>query len=170
MTDEIFFKKVDSICEKEQIKALWRTTFGDSFDYVEAFYGIFSLTENAIVAICGEKVVGMVNSLDCKAELDGDTFHGRYIYALAVDEKYRGRGIAKRLLEMGRGGEFTMLVPENDGLFDMYAHLGFALKTKVDVRFTEPQGFICGVPKSPDKICALVKSENEKMVNAEFFI
>ncbi len=170
MTDEILFKKVDSEGEKEQIKALWQTTFGDLFDYVEAFYRIFSVTENALVAICGEKVVGMVNSIDCKARLDGDVFRGRYIYALAVDEKYRGRGLAKRLLEMGGGEEFTMLVPENAGLFDMYAHLGFNLKTKVDARFTEPQGFLNGAPKSPDRICALVKSENEKMSDAEFFI
>lgn len=166
MSNHLNFKKVDTAYEKEQIKALWQETFGDSPDYVEDFYKIFATEENALVALDGDRVVGMVNSLDCKARLCGEILRGKYIYALAVKKEYRGRGVAKKLLKMGEGELFTMLIPERDELFEMYAHLGYTVKTDAYKGFIEPHKHFDKMSKTR----ALVKSENEKLSNAEFFI
>ena len=173
INDGFVLKKAETEDEKEGIKSLWRETFGDSYEYVEAFYSFFPMCENALVVLDGDKVVGMVNSLDCSAGYDDKIFHGRYIYALAVKVDYRKRGIAKRLLAAGEGGEFTMLVPETPSLFEMYAHLGYSFSTNVDKRFTEPQKLL-KTYKIQDgdlgTVRALIKSEVPELANAEFFI
>ena len=167
MNNEFLFKKVDTANEKGQIKALWQKTFGDTSDYVEEFYKIFPTEENALVALDGDRVVGMVNSLNCKARLCGEILNGKYIYALAVKKEYRGRGVAKKLIKMGEGELFTMLIPERDELFEMYAHLGYTVTTDVYRGFIEPHKLLFD---KMSKICALVKSENVRLSNAEFFI
>ncbi len=170
MNDNVIVKKADNTDEKEQIKALWEETFGDSLEYVEDFYETFPISENAFVALDGKTVVGMVNSLDCKAELNGKIFHGKYIYALAVKKEYRGKKIAKKLLEVGESDIFTMLIPERTELFAMYGHLGYTVNTVVDAAFIEPHKFFGKFTENTKKVRALVKSENTELENAVFYI
>ena len=105
------------------VKALWQEIFGDDSEFIDRFYRAFPIEESGVVAKIGEKTVGMVNSLNCKLTCKNELFYGKYIYALAVSNEYRGKGIAKALLEICEEGDFVLLVPETKGLFDMYAHL-----------------------------------------------
>ncbi len=170
MTDGILIKRAETSDEKEQIKALWEEIFGDSPEYVEAFYDVFPVRKNAFVALDGKTVVGMVNSLDCTAELNSKIFHGRYIYALAVKKEYRGKKIAKKLLDAGENDTFTMLIPEREELFSMYEHLGYTVRTKVNARFIEPHKFSDKSVKNSESVSALLKSENTELKNAVFSI
>lgn len=144
------------------VKALWQEIFGDDSKFIDRFYRAFPIGENTLVAKIGEKTVGMVNSLNCKLSYKNELFYGRYVYALAVSDEYRGRGIAKALLKDCEKGDFVLLVPETKDLFDMYAHLGYSKKTQVDVRFTEPFLFFTE-GKSDESIHALVKIKDSRL-------
>lgn len=164
--NEIRVKKVGTEPEKTELFEIWSDLFGDSDAYISDFYATFPIGENAFVALCGERVVGIVNSLECRALLGTETFNGRYIYALALKKEFRGQGIAKKLLAAGEGRDFTMLVPESPELFEMYDHLGYTQKTRVVKKFLEPHK----ESLSDLYVSAAVKSENKNMKNAEFFI
>lgn len=144
------------------VKDLWQEIFGDDSEFIDRFYRAFPIEESGVVAKIGEKTVGMVNALDCKLMCKNELFYGKYIYALAVSNEYRGKGIAKALLEICEEGDFVLLVPETKGLFDMYAHLGYSKKTQVDVRFTEPFLFFTE-GKSSDGVSALVKIKDSRL-------
>ena len=167
MTDHIIIKRAETSDEKEQIKVLWEEIFGDDRQYVENFYKVFPMRENAFVALDGQALVGMVNSIDCKAKLQDKSFNGKYVYALAVKKQYRGKGIAKKLLNMCESEVFTMLIPERDELFAMYEHLGYTVKTAADIRFTEPHKIVLNSGRT---VSALVKSENTEIEKAIFSI
>ena len=102
------------------VKDLWQKIFGDDGEFIDRFYEAFPIKDNAFVAKIGEKTVGMVNALDCKLRYENEIFCGKYIYALAVSDDYRGKGIARALLEACEEGSFVLLVPETPKLFDMY--------------------------------------------------
>ena len=144
------------------IKDLWQEIFGDDEGFIERFYSAFPVKDNTLVAKDGEKIIGMVNALDCKLRYENEIFCGKYIYALAVSEKYRGRGIARELLETAEEGSFVLLVPETPKLFDMYAHLGYTEKIHTDERFTEPFLFFAE-EKSDKTVSALVKIKDSKL-------
>ena len=144
------------------VKDLWQEIFGDDSKFIDRFYEAFPIEENTFVAKIGEKTVGMVNALDCKLTCKNELFHGKYIYALAVSNEYRERGIARALLEVCEEGSFVLLVPETKDLFAMYAHLGYSKKTQVDVRFTEPFLFFTE-GKSSDGVSALVKIKDSRL-------
>ncbi|MBQ2251512.1 MAG: GNAT family N-acetyltransferase [Clostridia bacterium] len=144
------------------VKGLWQEIFGDDEGFIDRFYSAFPVKDNTLVAKDGEKVVGVVNALDCKLRYKNEIFCGKYIYALAVSEKYRGRGIARELLETAEEGSFVLLVPETPDLFDMYAHLGYTEKTQADERFTRPFLFFTE-GKSDKSVSALVKIKDIKL-------
>ena len=145
-----------------QVKGLWWEIFGDDEKFIDRFYKAFPIKENALVAKDGEKVIGMVNALDCKLAYENEIFSGKYIYALAVDTRYRGRGIARELLEAAEQGCFVLLVTETPDLFDMYAHLGYSEKIQADDRFAEPVLFFEG-EKSDKSVPALIKIKDNKL-------
>ena len=156
------------------IKDLWQEIFGDDEGFIDRFYSAFPIKDNTLVAKDGEKVIGMVNALDCKLRYKNEIFCGKYIYALAVSEKYRGKGIARELLETAEEGSFVLLVPETPDLFDMYAHLGYTEKTQADERFTRPFLFFTE-GKSDKSVSALVKIKDIKLEDfdskkGEFYI
>lgn len=164
--NDIIVRRVENKTEREALCVIWQGLFGDSLEYIEDFYKKFPAEENALVAILNGEVVGIVNSLECKAKTEKGLFYGRYIYALGVKENYRGRGIAKKLLEAGKGKDFTMLVPENAELFKMYGHLGYTQTVNVGKIFTEPHKLF----DKAEYVLAAVKSQKEDMRDAEFFI
>lgn len=144
------------------VKALWQEIFGDDSEFIDRFYSAFPAGENTFVAKIGEKTVGMVNSLDCKLTRKNERFYGKYIYALAVSNEYRGRGVARALLEACEEGDFVLLVPETSDLFDMYAHLGYSKKAEADARFTEPFLFFTE-EKRDESVHALVKIKDSRL-------
>jgi len=74
-----------------------------------------------------EKVLGMLSMLP--VTLNGKK--GRYIYAVATDEKARGKGISTKLLEFANefikksGEDFSVLVPAEKSLFTFYQKRGY---------------------------------------------
>jgi ribosomal protein S18 acetylase RimI-like enzyme len=83
-----------------------------------------------IAAFAGDEPVGFAFGYELPRR------HGRptvfFVYEVEVDERYRRRGIGRRLLEAllaGRGDAFVLTEPDNDAANALYASLG---GTRVD--------------------------------------
>lgn len=174
MSNTLTVKKVSCRSEELALRKIWRDIFGDTYEYIEDFYKTFDIKESAYVALLENEVVGIVNSLKCRAlcktekngEAEEKMFSGRYIYALAVKKEHRGRGFAKELLKAAEGDDFTVLIPENEGLFAMYRHLGYTVDVRIPYLFVEPHK----KSETNKMMPALVKSVCIKDKNTAFFI
>ncbi len=78
--------------------------------------------------ICeGEKPVSMLFSIPYPIKTEKGVVEARYLYAVATDPAYRGRGLAKRLLrEVIAEGLPVFLRPSSDALFEFYRRVGLS--------------------------------------------
>lgn len=112
--------------DTEQIKRLWRKTFDDTEEEIEAFLKYYS--ENIMIYKEDRRVKGMLSLLP----LSLNSEKGRYVYAAATEPEDRNRGINSKLLEHAykdvkkKGESFLLLVPAEKSLYEYYEKRGFA--------------------------------------------
>lgn len=113
--------------QMSQLWDLWREAFGDSGEFLEAFFDTAYSPERCRCAVENGNVAAAVYWFDC-------TLRGKkiaYIYALATYMAHRGRGIAHRLMDavhdvlQKQGYEGAVLVPGNENLYNFYAAMGY---------------------------------------------
>ena len=106
---------------------LWREAFGDSGEFLEAFFDTAYSTERCLCVTEDGKVAAAVYWFDCTAR-------GRkiaYVYALATAMEYRGRGIGHRLMDTlhqtlaQQHYEGVVLVPGTPDLQYFYGSMGY---------------------------------------------
>ena len=118
--------QIGASCEKDipALKALWERTFGDPDALVDAFFTLLPRVGAGLVCRDGGTPVAMAYLLG------GLSAGGRkcaYIYAVATDERCRGRGIGDALMKAcaelaGRWGCDTLCTsPAEPSLYDWYA-------------------------------------------------
>jgi len=113
------------------LKALWQNAFGDPPDAVDFFFANRHQNRNMLVYTDSGAAVGMLTMLPVEIDFGNEARRGRYIYAVATDPVYRGKGISTDLLEtchefMRENGETaSVLVPATESLFDFYKNRGF---------------------------------------------
>lgn len=109
------------------LRRLWKQAFGDTDDYLDLFFGTAFAPMRSLCAMDGDAVAAAMYWLD--AEFDGKPI--AYLYAVATDAYYRGRGLCRRLTEQAhrilhdRGYAGAILVPAEPGLFIMYGKMGY---------------------------------------------
>ena len=120
---------------------LWKEAFADSEDFINGFFETAFSPEHTLCIKDEGRVVSALYILDCSFE--GEPI--AYIYAVATAEQYRGRGLARRLMESAyeilkeKGYAGAILVPGSKELFAMYGKLGY--RTAGTVReFVAKQG------------------------------
>lgn len=110
-----------------ELKALWQTSFGDERAFVEAFFSTaFSPRRCRCVTVEGILAAALY-WFDCHHQEETCA----YIYAVATDPAFRGRGLCaalmadthKHLTENGYAG--AILVPGNKNLFSFYEKQGY---------------------------------------------
>ena len=123
------------------IKELWKSTFHDSEEYIDAFlefarqngfrfYGLYH----------AGRLISMLLALETQLSLNQNSFKAYYLYACATSEKYRGKGYFKKLFEFclpefyKSGAKMLLCVPQEKELFEYYKKLGFdtVLKRRLD--------------------------------------
>ena len=115
------------------LRKLWKQTFGDSDAFLDLFFGTAFSPDRSLCALDGDKVAAALYWLD--AEWDGKTV--AYLYAVATEEAFRGRGLCRRLTEQthrilqDRGYAGAILVPAEPGLFGMYGKMGYRVCASV---------------------------------------
>lgn len=115
----------------EPLKKLFCDAFDEDYSSASSFYENGVSPSDILVAHCDDTPCGMLQLLPAVIRYKGSEYKSGYIYALAVDEKYRHRGFMTALLsaaasyakeqEMGT----LFLVPQTRALFSMYEKLGY---------------------------------------------
>ncbi len=111
-------------------KELWRAAFGDEEPFIDSFLMRYYSRRRALTITCDGKLAAMLHLLPFESELGRTT----YIYGVATDTAYRGRGLASQLLRQAmqqiaeRGDDAALLIPTpgQEWLRDFYGKFGFA--------------------------------------------
>lgn len=113
--------------QMSQLWDLWREAFGDSGEFLEAFFDTAYSPERCRCVTENGNVLAAVYWFDCSVR--GNKV--AYVYALATYMEHRGRGIAHdlmdevhRVLEQ-QGYEGAVLVPGTQELFSFYENMGY---------------------------------------------
>ncbi len=113
-----------------QCKRLYIDAFHDDEEFTDLLFDLFY--DSSCKYLCEDgNVVSMLFAIDITVE----NFCGKYVYAVATDEKYRGKGYMRRLFdsiseEFEAEYDFLCLRPMSESLFDFYGKLGFAKEFK----------------------------------------
>ncbi len=113
-----------------QCRELWQRVFGDSREFIDMFLTNVFRAENLF---CREEQ-GRVVSMAFVVELQTKYGPTGYLYAVATDAEWRGRGMAQAVVDEAvkemrrRGYAAAMLIPSHLGLKEYYRRFGFVDK------------------------------------------
>lgn len=119
-----------------KLRILWKQVFGDSDSFLDIFFDT-AFSEKRCLFIPDEygNPVSALYILDC---IYGNV-KAAYIYAVATDEKMRGRGLGALLMKDAEkylrdlGYDAVLLVPASAGFRVYYEKIGYSTVTFVDV-------------------------------------
>lgn len=114
---------------RQGLISLWSEVFGDEKEYAELilpyldFFDCFAVCEN-------DELISSLYLLPCEIKCGNEIYKGKYLYAAATKEKFRGKGymaklINEALLSSKISSDFISLVPANEGLYGYYSRFGF---------------------------------------------
>ena len=109
------------------LKALWQQAFGDTDWFVDRFFEIAYAPDRCRYLEENGKILSALYWFDCC--MDGEKW--AYLYAVATDENYRGKGLCaalmaqthRHLAENGYAG--AVLMPAKPHLWSYYKKLGY---------------------------------------------
>lgn len=140
------------------LRELWKTAFGDGDDFLDPFFDVGFSPHRCRCIADGECVAAALYWFDV-------TCGGRkfaYLYGVATDPAYRGRGLCRMLIEdtkalLGSTGyQGLLLLPQSDGLRKMYGKMGFHTCTTVSE-------FSCEAGEKPEAFRIIHKEEFRRL-------
>lgn len=110
-----------------QIAELWKTCFGDEEDYIEFYLDNRMTEDNMLVVYEDGRAVSMASFLPVRYLCEGEYVPARYVYAVATLPEYRGKGLAKHILQFAQEHykQPLILAPAEESLMRYYETLGF---------------------------------------------
>ncbi len=109
------------------LTALWMQVFGDSAEFIQGFFRTGFRKSRCLLAEEKGQLLSALYWFDCR----WGSKKVAYLYAIATDENHRGKGICRQLMEHAhqtlkeQGYAGAILVPAHEGLFKMYAKIGY---------------------------------------------
>ncbi|MBO5875614.1 MAG: GNAT family N-acetyltransferase [Alistipes sp.] len=151
--------EMDSVMR--DVRRLWIEAFGDSEEFVEQFLASCYDPESLFAHREQGRVVSMVHLLPFRSA-EGDALY--YIYGVATDPEWRGRGFATELMlralrRAESEGRAVVLIPSGEDVKPLYESLGF-VDRGVQLRFDGEFDFGTG-DKERDKAMILEFGEGE---------
>lgn len=137
-----------------QLRTLWKAAFGDEDDFLDAFYSIAYSPDRCRCLELDGRIAAALYWFENTC--NGARF--AYIYGVATDPEYRGRGLCRALMEDAReilhaqGFDGIMLYPASESLSRMYAKMGYTHCTTV----TE---FTCEASDEAESLLLVEKDE-----------
>lgn len=113
------------------MRRIWHEALGDAYGYIDFFFANKLGQARAFVAEAGARAVGAMYLLPASVEISGREEPAWVLYALAVDEKWRSRGIGVRLVDAAKRlsesqGALLLCAPANAALVQFYRNRGFS--------------------------------------------
>jgi len=120
-----------------RLRRLWKLAFGDMDDFLDVFFSTAYASCRCRCIREGDAIPAALYWLDM--DLQGQKF--AYIYAVATDPAFRGRGLCRMLMDdtaavlTVQGYHGAILVPQEEGLRVMYGKMGYQPATTLDEAF-----------------------------------
>lgn len=146
--------KFAAICmhpDEVACKELWMKAFGDDEQFADSFIMRYYSRRRMLTAEAEGRMAAMLHLLPFRTELGRTT----YIYGVATDPAFRGRGLASQLMREAmrliaeRGDDAALLIPTpgKEWLREFYGRFGFA--GDVPARFVSADRFDFGTATRP---------------------
>lgn len=119
-----------------ELKALWKTVFGDSDDVLDYFFENTVETENIYACRKDGKIVSAFYLIESSLIENKKEFSAKYLYAAATLPEYRKQGIMGDMIRYAagilkiKGTDLLILYPADEKLYEYYGKLGFVSKFK----------------------------------------
>jgi len=116
---------------REQIIDLWKTSFGDTDDFIRLWFDRVYKDEQTIVIEENEKVISALQILPYEMTFCGTTIPVGYICGVCTLPSERGKGYMSRLMHQAmekmqdRRYALAILIPATPGLFELYHRFDF---------------------------------------------
>lgn len=118
---------IDMPRSTDPLRLLWKQAFGDPKDFIHSFFRVAYSPKRCRCVYEQDALAAMLYWFDCS--WDGQRL--AYIYAVATDTAFQGRGFCRALMEdthrhlkaLGYSG--CILVPRTRELFSMYEKMGY---------------------------------------------
>ncbi|MBQ8451017.1 MAG: GNAT family N-acetyltransferase [Bacteroidaceae bacterium] len=113
------------------LRNLWCEAFGDSEAFVDTFLDLCASDEVLYTLSLNGRVVSALYALPYKIEYNDAVKPIAYIYAVATDKEFRGKGLMRHLMSQmhrslqDKGYAATFLLPSSPSLADYYASMGY---------------------------------------------
>lgn len=127
--------KIDFPVPKQykQLISLWQEAFGDTEEFIDGYFCTAFSPARCRCMVINKKVVAALYWMDVRR----DEQRYAYIYAVAVAESRRGKGLGRAMLEDAqahlafRGYDGILLVPGSESLRNYYEKHGYITATHV---------------------------------------
>lgn len=133
------------------LKKLWQQAFGDTEAFIDGFFRTGFSPSRCRCLYDGDRLTAALYWFDCVCRDEKLA----YIYAVATDESYRGKGLCRQLTWethrhlQSQGYAGAILVPAQPGLFDLYEKLGYRPCCPMDSLTVQAAGNAELTPISP---------------------
>lgn len=109
------------------IKRIWREAFGDEDQYISFYLENRWNEENMICMRENGRIVSFANLLPARIRIDGEMVDAYYLYAVATDIEFRGKGYATKIIGHieKKYSAPILVVPATKELVAFYEKLGF---------------------------------------------
>ena len=117
-----------------KLRQLWKLAFGDTDAFLDVFFSVAFAPDRCRCIREGDAIPAALYWMDM--ECQGQKF--AYIYAVATDPVFRGKGLCRMLMEdtaevlTARCYAGAILVPQDEGLRTMYGRMGYLPATAIE--------------------------------------
>lgn len=131
MANSFEYRNVSVAEVATEVRALWKSAFGDSDEFIDTFFECFGAGRYAHILLQGRQLISMLFALPCSLHAAGVEYRAAYIYAVATDEAFRGRGCMAYLMHRvhtalcEQGCDAALLLPADARLWRYYGKLGY---------------------------------------------
>ena len=135
------------------MKALWKQAFGDPDTFIDGFFSTGFSPEQCCCLHDGDRLTAALYWFRCVCRQKKVA----YIYAVATEERYRGQGMCRKLMEKthallkSQGYAGAILVPAKPELISLYEKLGYSVCCSIDKRTIAAADPVALTPISPDE-------------------
>lgn len=117
---------------RNEAMGLWQTVFGDTDEFVRFYFDRKYSDANTVVAYAHDRLISMLQMLPYPMTWEGQVTEVSYVSGAATLPEARGKGLMGSLLKESflimreRKLLFSVLIPQEQGLYDYYAGYGYA--------------------------------------------